>query len=228
MNWPPEGIDWYYSDDAVAIAHGDCRDILPTLPKVDLVLTDPPYGIRHSSNHGASWQSTEIAGDWDTTLRDYVLEEMVGTPMFVFSTWKAPLPVQVVDLKGVLVWDKGPAFGMGDLKFPWKNSWEMILVVPGDVNIFIGSRDEGVLKGHIQVSWESKGRQHPNQKPESLCRYLINKTTAQLILDPFIGSGTTLVAAKDLGRKAIGIEIEEKYCEIAARRMSQSVMSLEV
>ena len=67
--WPPAGVDWYYSDAQCCIACGDCREILPTLPKVDLVLTDPPYGIAHASGHGASWQNTTIAGDDDTARR---------------------------------------------------------------------------------------------------------------------------------------------------------------
>jgi site-specific DNA-methyltransferase (adenine-specific) len=112
---------------------------------------------------------------------------------------------------------------MGDLSFPWKMSWEEIYVLG---NGFTGKRDEGVLHGHLVVSWESRGRTHPHEKPVSLMTYLIGKTDADWVLDPFMGSGTTLRAAKDLGRKAIGIEIEERYCEIAAERLSQEVLPL--
>jgi len=221
----------YYQDDYITIYHGDCREILPSLEKVDLVLTDPPYGIHHSSNHGASWQGQEIVGDESTVLRDFILRECEGIPMFIFSTWKIDIPHDLVDIDGVLIWDKGPAFGMGDLAFPWKMSWEMIIVVAGAVGapgIFVGRRDEGVLRGHIQVSWESKGRRHPHQKPVSLVTHLLTHTSASTILDPFLGSGTTAVAAKKLNRKCIGIEIEEKYCEIAANRCRQMVMELRV
>ncbi len=116
---------------------------------------------------------------------------------------------------------------MGDLTFPWKLSFEEIYVIG---NGFRGRRDESVLRGHRVFTWESgpaldgNGRKHPNEKPVSLCGYLISKTDAHTILDPFMGSGTTLRAAKDLGRRAIGIEIEEKYCEIAAKRLSQGVL----
>lgn len=207
----------YYEHAGITIYHGDCRDILPNLEPVDLVLTDPPYGIMYSGNHGASWQKTRIVGDYNVEIRDWVISELAGLPMIIFGTWKTQRPKST---RQVLIFDKGPAFGMGDLSFPWKNSFEEIYVIG---NGFYGSRDEAVIRGHIQVSWESKGRCHPNQKPVSLIIYLLNKHTGNIILDPFMGSGTTLVAAKELGRKAIGIEIEEKYCEIAARRLSQEV-----
>ena len=214
----------YYTDptSGIVIYHGDCRDVLPGLPAVDLLLTDPPYGISYEASHGASWQRTQIAGDGDTALRGFAVTWAVdrNIPAFVFGTWKVPRPA---DTRAVLIWDKGPAFGMGDLRFPWKNSFEEIYVIGEG---FTGSRDEGVLKGHIQVSWESMGRSHPNQKPITLIRYLLTKHPARLILDPFMGSGTTLRAAKDLGRRAIGIEIEERYCEIAADRLRQEVLAL--
>lgn len=206
----------YYQDDYATIYHGDCRDVLPCLEPVDLVLTDPPYGIAYSSNHGASWEGQQINGDGDTALRDFVLSFYASLPIACFGTWKAPRPQNI---RAVLIWDKGPAFGMGDLQFPWKPSFEEVYIF-GDG--WTGRRDEGVIKGHIQVSWESKGRKHPNQKPVSLLKYLISRQPkAQIVLDPFMGSGTTLRAAKDLGIKSIGIEICEAYCEIAVKRLRQ-------
>jgi DNA modification methylase len=202
-----EGIELYL---------GDCREILPTLGKVDAVVTDPPYGISHSSNYGASWEGTQIQNDSDTSVRDEVLRGFDNVA--AFGTWKTP-PIERT--KGCLVWDKGPAFGMGDLKFPWKGSWELIYIRG---NIWRGSREEGVLKGHIQVSWESQGRGHPHQKPVSLCESLIQKLPqASAILDPFLGSGTTGVAAVRLGRKFVGIEIESKYFEIACKRIQAAL-----
>ena len=202
--------------DGVTLYQGDCREVLPTLPRVNAVVTDPPYGIAHSSNHGASWERTQIAGDTDTALRDEVLNCFENVA--AFGTWKTP-PIR--DAKGCLVFDKGPAFGMGDLAFPWKGSWELIYV-RGD--IWRGARDEGVLRGHIQVTWESQGRCHPHQKPASLCETLIEKLPARCtILDPFMGSGTTGVAAVKLGRKFIGIEIEPRYFDIACRRIADAL-----
>jgi len=218
----------YYEHAGITIYHGDCRDFLPVIAALSsngILLTDPPYGISHNSGHGASWSGTEIQGDEDTSLRDGVLDVWLPSPAFVFGTWKVDRPKVT---RQVLIWDKGPAFGMGDLSFPWKNSFEEIYVLGSG---FGGTRDEAVLRGHIVVSWESKGRVHPNEKPISLLKYLISKANADcwrdIVCDPFMGSGTTLRAAKDLGRRAIGIEIEEKYCEIAAKRLSQEVLSFD-
>lgn len=210
----------YQSENAVLWC-GDCLEVLPTLApgSVDAVVTDPPYGISHSSNHGASWANTTIAGDSTTDSRDSILAwcREQHMPWASFGTWKTPPPAGT---RGTLVWDKGPAFGMGDLSFPWKGSWEMIYVGgPG----WSGHRDEGVVRGHICVSWESKGRVHPHQKPASLIQYLLGKiAVAQTILDPFTGSGTTGVACINTGRKFIGIELDPKYCDIAARRIEQA------
>ena len=194
---------------------GDCLEILPTLEKVDAVITDPPYGIAHSSSYGASWQNTSIAGDSDTSVRDAAIAtfDVVAS----FGTWKTP---PITDTRGALVWDKGPAFGMGDLSFPWKPSWELIYIRGQG---WTGIRDEGVLRGPVVVSWESQGRVHPHQKPHWIAELLLNKLpAAQTVLDPFMGSGTTGVACMNLGRRFVGIEIEEKYYEIACRRIEDA------
>jgi DNA modification methylase len=211
----------YYESKGITIYHGDCRDILPTL-EWDVMITDPPYGIGYSTNYRddgpASWVNTTIQNDQDASLRDWVVDRLSGKPSVIFGTWKVQRPK---DVRAVLIWDKGPAFGMGDLKFPWKGSYEEIYVF-GDG--WKGHRDEGVLKGHMVVSWESKGRMHPTQKPVSLIGHFIEKAPAGVVIDPFMGSGTTLVAAKESGRKAIGIEVEEKYCEMAVNRLAQEVL----
>lgn len=209
----------YYDKDGIVIYHGDCREVLPRLGSSDLVVMDPPYGIDHSSGYGASWENTTIANDHSTDLRDWLIGKLSPTPMVVFGTWKAARPR---DVRAVLIWDKGPAFGMGDLSFPWKNSFEEIYVIGTG---WAGRRDEGVLRGPPVVSWESKGRRHPHEKPVWLMEHFINKTEACSILDPCMGTGPTLRAAKNLGRKAVGIEIDEWYCEIAAKRLAQGVLA---
>lgn len=212
----------YYEHKGITIYHGDCRKVLPTLSLPDcLVVMDPPYGIEHETSHGASWENSQIQNDHSTELRDWLIGTLMPRSMVVFGTWKAPKPPAV---KAVLVWDKGPAFGMGDLSFPWKNSWEEIYII-GDG--FQGKRDEGVLRGHMVVSWESKGRVHQHQKPVSLLGHFMNKHYSPIVLDPTMGSGSTLEAAKLNNRSAIGIEIEEKYCEIAAKRLEQEVFDFQ-
>ena len=116
------------------------------------------------------------------------------------------------------------ALGMGALDLPWKPSHQQIYVVGKG---FAGRRSSDVLRFPPCQSSAFRGRLHPHEKPVALIKELLNKAPdARTILDPFMGSGTTLRAAKDLGRYAAGIEIEEKYCEIAAKRMAQMVMPL--
>ena len=124
-------------------------------------------------------------------------------------------------VRGVLVWDKGPASGMGDLSFPWKGSWEEIYV--GGKG-WAGRRDEGVLKGHWVVTRASMGRTHPNEKPVSLMRDLMKKLPhGCTVLDPFMGSGTTGVACKNLNRNFIGIELDPEYFKIAEKRINENL-----
>jgi site-specific DNA-methyltransferase (adenine-specific) len=207
----------YYDEDGITIYHGDCREVLPL--SAEVLVTDPPYGIGHESG----WENAlpAIVGDRDTSLRDAVLSAWSG-PALVFGSWRRDVPVGA---HTCLVWDKGLAAGMGDLSVPWKPNWEAIYVIGRG---FSGTRDTSVLSGHTVVTWNgcSFGRQHPNEKPVSLLTILLLKCPAGSVLDPFMGSGSTLRAAKDLGRRAIGIEIEERYCEIAAKRLAQRVLPL--
>lgn len=122
----------------------------------------------------------------------------------------------------VLVWDKVVSTGMGALDVPWRPSWEAIYVIGHG---FQGRRSHGVLRFSLPTLAPER-KLHPTSKPVDLMRALITKCPDGTVLDPFMGSGTTLRAAKDLGRKAIGIEIEERYCEIAAQRLAQEVLAL--
>lgn len=187
------------------------------------MIADPPYGIgyvttRNNDGAEASWKGDKMTGDESTALRDWIVEQRGSRPAAVFGTWKIKRPQ---GLKAVLIWDKGPAFGMGDLSFPWKNSFEEIYIFGEG---WTGHRDEGVLRGHLVTSWESLDRVHPTQKPLSLIGHILEKAPPGVVCDPCMGSGTTLVAAKQLGRRAIGIEIEEKYIDVAIRRLAQEVL----
>lgn len=218
----------YYADDLVTIYHGDCRGVMPAL-SWDVLATDPPYGISYSSSYarwsgvydGGSYADADgrIEHDEDLSLRDYVLTQNGDRPALVCGSRKTPEPP---GCRAVLVWDKGDAAGMGDLSIPWKPNWELVFVLGEG---FAGKRTSGVLRA-TNISRLSMGRAHPTEKPVTLWEQLIDKAPPGTVLDPFMGSGTTLVAAKNLGRKAIGIELEERYCEIAAQRCSQEVLAL--
>lgn len=211
----------YYEDTkaGIVIYHGDCREVLPTL-QADVMVTDPPYGISHASNRDqAPRRRKTIQGDATTVVRDQVVAWWNGRPFVVFGMCKAIPPVKT---RATLVWDKTEIVGMGDLSLPWKPNWEHIYI--GGTG-FTGHRGSGVLR-FAALAPDLGLYIHPNQKPVELLRALIQKCPPGVILDPFMGSGTTLRAAKDLGRKAIGIEIEEKYCEIAVKRLSQEVLAL--
>lgn len=207
----------------VTLYEGDCRDVIPSLDGIDAVVTDPPYGISYATNFtvggvGASWRGRKIACDDTLEAREWVLAwaRERNLPWAVFGSWKMPKPDGV---RGVLVWDKGPAFGMGDLSFPWKNSWEEIYIGgPG----WSGNRDEGVLKGHAVVSWESMGRSHPTEKPISLLRAIVSKSPGERVLDPFAGSGSTALACMAEGRKCVLVECDAGYCELIRRRVREA------
>lgn len=211
----------YYDEDGITIYHGDCREIDAWDIAGGVMVTDPPYGINHSSNRpGAPLRGEQIAGDVDTTCRDSVLTRWMPRPALVFGTCRAAAPP--VKLRAVLVWAKGGHVGMGDLDLPWKQNWEHIYVSGAG---FSGRRDSGVLHHNALAPWAGTIT-HPHEKPVDLMRDLIGKCPLLAdVVDPFMGSGTTLRAAKDLGRRAIGVEIDERYCEIAAKRLAQGVLN---
>lgn len=194
---------------------GDCREVLEVVGPVDAVVTDPPFGISHSSNHGASWAKTNIANDHDVSARDELLAAIQAPAMLVFGSWKAPKPAGT---HTVLIWDKGDAAGMGDLAIPWKPNHEEIYVIGRQ---FAGHRGSAVLR-HTNITWESQGREHPHAKPVSLLVELVAKVKGRTILDPFMGGGTTGVACVQLGRAFVGIEIHEPYFDIACRRIEEA------
>ena len=210
----------YYQSEHATIYHGDCRDVLPTLEAVDLVLTDPPYGVNYESNSGGRQGKIPITNDGARlSLRLYrdVLPLLSADHVLWFTRWDAWPDVWGLlgmrfPLRGLLIWEK-PSPGMGDLGH-WGPSYEMI--ASAGTGKISGGRDGSVLRYSAP---SSKAREHPTEKPLDLLSYLIDKLDAGTILDPFMGSGSTLHAAQVLGRHAVGIESEERYCEIAARRL---------
>ena len=201
----------YYDEGGIVIYHGDCREMREWLA-ADVLVTDPPYGMRYESG----WQARRIANDEDTTARDAAVAVWGDRPALVFGRWDCPRPAKA---RLVITWDKGDWPGMGDLAPPWGPSTEEIYVLGAG---FVGRRSGSVIRTD-RMTGETL---HPNQKPVPLLGRLIEKCPPGVIADPFMGIGTTLRAAKDLGRNAIGIEIEERYCEIAAKRLSQQTLGL--
>ena len=204
----------YYEHNGIVIYNADCREVLTTFTKADLVVTDPPYGMAFRSNY-RSVRHASIVGD--DALPIEAISECVAASLraaYVFCRWD-----NLIDMpkpRSVLVWVKNN-WSMGDLQHEHGRQWEAICFYPKDGHEFIKRIPDVVYADRTGNDL------HPTEKPESLLTKIIAANVGDLILDPFMGSGTTLRAAKDLGRRAIGIEIEEKYCEIAAKRLSQEV-----
>jgi DNA modification methylase len=214
----------YYTDDLVTLYLGDCREVTDWL-SADVLVTDPPYGMAYESNFNRDKRNVKIgrpvAGDQTTALRDEIIREWAGGPALVFGRWNCPRPAGV---RHRLIWDKGNTVGMGDLSMPWGPTDEEVYVLGSG---FVGPRESNVLRVQMLMSGDHRRPDHPTPKPVPLMERLIEKCRPGTIADPFAGSGSTLVAAKNLGRKAIGVELEERYCEIAARRLAQDVLDFE-
>ena len=204
----------YYEHAGITIYHGDCREFLSELPPIDAVISDPPYGIHFDTDY------TKFTSGLDVKRR--IHKPVYGddqpfdpSPWLRFRSvvlWGANIYSSRLPRGSWLVWDKrfsnGSAF-LADAEAAWMNSGYGIHLLSVTQQGFI--RPEPI--------------EHPTQKPVAVMRWCIEKARPKgIILDPYMGSGTTLVAAKNLGHTAIGIEIEEEYCEIAARRLSQEVL----
>lgn len=206
----------YYEEKGITIYHGDCREILPSLSKVDLVLTDPPYGIgKRLVTGGATsggWHRmvASEADSWDFRPSAEMFETIfsVSRDQLIWGGNFFGLP----PCEKPLCWDKVRPNQKNASE--WEYAWTSLI---GRAEMFRYCANGGFIL--------DTPREHPTQKPLPLIKWCFSFfPNAQTVLDPFMGSGTTLRAAKDLGRKAIGIEIEEKYCEIAANRLRQEVL----
>ena len=200
----------YYEHAGITIYHADCREVLPFIGRFDLCLTDPPYGLgdRLKGGNGEWGKGFREAPTWDRGTVDFSVFThllQISDSAIIWGGNYYPLhPV-----RGWLSWDKCQEHSSGHFELAWTN-----LDIP--TRVWRSSR--------VEV-YSEMDKRHPTQKPEKLMTWCIGHAPrADTILDPFMGSGSTLVAAKNLGRTAVGIELEEKYCEIAALRLSQEVM----
>jgi site-specific DNA-methyltransferase (adenine-specific) len=232
----------YYDDGSVVIYHGDALDVLPGLAEtIGAVVMDPPYssGGRRAAETRRDYATTESRPDWfpgDNMGGDtYVwwLRQLgaamfcmaqAGAHLYCFTDWRQ-YPNVVLGfestrwtLSGCVVWHKMRGGAMGSF---WRNDHELVPVFSKGTP---SALPDGSFFNVLQAT-KPQGGEHPTEKPLSVVQRLAQATTGT-ILDPFMGSGTTIEAAKSLGRRAIGIEIEERYCEMAARRCSQEVLGL--
>jgi len=211
----------YYDQDGITIWHGDCREIATGLAFDGLVLTDPPYGIAHPTDYAARGRGSLAAcknydpvwGDFEPFDPRWLLG--LGRARII---WGANYFSNLLDPQsGWLVWDKERPddLDQATCELAWTDCIKGV------------RRFRFLWNGMIRAGDDYL--EHPTQKPEALMRWCLNLRWTRdfaTVLDPYMGSGTTLRAAKDCGRRAVGIEIEERYCEIAARRLDQGVLAL--
>jgi len=219
----------YYQDEWVTLYLGDCLTEHREWLDADVLVTDPPYGMGYRDRLGVH---EAIRGDETTETRDRVIRAFGNRPALVFGTWRVEKPGGV---KNVLIWDKGTDLGMG-ASTPWGLSHEEVYVMGDWPTLVPGGRArEGGVPSRVpsvirarKPNNASAGRVvgHPTPKPVGLMEVLIERCPPGMIADPCAGSGATLAAARNLGRKSIGVEIDERYCEIAAKRLAQGVLDL--
>lgn len=243
----------YYQDDAVTLYHADCREVLPTLSGVDLVLTSPPYNLgvttgggfplRRGKWHGAKiadgyglhedampteqyrqWQRETLIACWGTLSESGAIyynhkPRVQGGELVMPTEYNPGLP-----LRQIVIWARSGGMNFSPSFYVPSHEW--ILIFPKPTFRLASKGASGV--GDVWYIPQESAVEHPAPFPLKLAIQAIETTPAQIVCDPFAGRGTTLRAAKDLGRKAIGIEIEERYCETAAKWCAQEVLPLGV
>jgi DNA modification methylase len=206
----------YYADGQVTLYHGDCREITEWLA-ADVLVTDPPYGMAYEPTRGSTgsklWGREVVTGDRDPFDPSHLLGFRRAV-LFGANWYASRLP----DSGGWLVWDKTPrgekaGFTASHAELAWTNVMTRVTT--------------------FRLQWggearNGEGHHHPTQKPVGLIRSVIELVSevGEIVADPYAGSGSTLVAARDSGRRAIGVELEERYCETIARRLAQDVLPL--
>lgn len=215
----------YYDDGQIQIFHGDCRDILPSITAVDLVLTDPPYGYGQSNQRRGRRAANDPGhdGDFQPIAGDFAPFD--PTPLLRFNRvilfganhYADRLPPS----PSWIVWDKrdeAPSDNNADAELIWTNLGGSVRTYRQCWRGFTRARDALEPQAHL----------HPTQKPVALMIWLLERFTqpGDLVLDPYMGSGPIAHACQLLGRRYLGVELDEPYCEIAARRLQQQVLPL--
>ncbi len=210
------GIEPYYQDDAGVIFNADCLDVMKQMPEkcVDLVVTDPPYGINYNTDYRRFTGGYREGNNFPKIIGDEKpFEPSVLSQFKNQIIWGANCFSDKLTIGTWLIWDKrfqnGEAF-LSDAEVAWMNKGFGVYIFS------LTSQGFNCPDGK---------RVHPTQKPIALMRWCIEKyKDSNIIFDPYCGSGSTLIAAKELGRKYIGIEISEAYCKIAVQRLAQEIL----
>jgi len=223
----------YYQDELTTIYHGDCAEIAPSLGRFDLLLTDPPYGIGESS------RKQKTRGGVVGFKGKIKAKKFIPASDFGFNEWdKMTPPTELIEklrdqskhqiiwggnyfqlppTSCILVWDKEQSGDFADCELAWTNLKKAVRKFT--------YRWNGMLQ---EPGKPKEKRLHPTQKPQALIYWCLDfAPEAKTVLDPFMGSGTTLLCARNRGKTAVGIDKDERYCEIAATRLSQRVLSFE-
>jgi len=246
----------YYQDDWSTVYLGDCREILPTLDNksVDLILCDPPYGLNYNNGDLANMRESAFGGDVsrqearpiandDEETANQLLQDVLhiakdkllkggacccccccgGGPKPLFAKWTLWMD-EIIGFKQAVVWDKG-GLGMG---IHFRRNYEFLLIAQNGSPAHRWNGGNNTPNVWSITKIIPRDFEHPTAKPEALMEkaILLFSNQNDLVVDPFMGCGTTLRAAKNLSRHSIGIEIEERYCEIAVKRLQQSAMEL--
>jgi site-specific DNA-methyltransferase (adenine-specific) len=246
----------YYDEGGITIYHGDCREVLPRLGLVDLVVTSPPYNMglvpggngRGMYRPGASnkagrfrdgygihsdalpqaqydvWQRAVLNECW-SLLDDTGAIFYNHRPRIEHGRVRLPLGLDFggLPLRQIITWDRGTGIDVNLCQFCSAYEWLFVLAKPA---FRLVDHAASGMSDMWRLGMEHRETGHPAPFPVSLPKRALKATGAEFVLDPFMGSGTTLRAAKDLGRRAIGIEIEERFCEIAVQRLAQEVLDL--
>lgn len=222
----------YYQDERATIYCGDCREILPELGKVDAVITDPPFFMPATHYQSRvdwqrSWSDTSVLGAFWSQIVDLCVSRLKRSGhMLTFCNADSfavfyPEMYRRFDYLKSLVWDKGHV-GLGRV---WRNQHELVIAARWKEAEFV---EDGKLRADVMQfkATPSADRSHPVEKPVEMLAWLIEPVVpvGGVVCDPFMGSGTTIDAARRNGRNAVGIEGEERYCELAANRLSQGVL----
>ena len=215
----------YYEEENITIYNGDCLEVMKEFDNesIDCVIADPPYGLNYLSNrYKYGNPHLKIENDDKLFIPIVSLWQKLKTTgaMYVFYSHKLPLVSD--NIKNVIIWVKNN-WSAGDLEGDYGNQYEMLAFMPKGNFKLKSKRFSNVWFFDREIP-----KYHPTQKPTSLINRIIESATnkGDIILDPFLGSGTTARACKDLGRKCIGIEISKEYCDIAVKRLGQEVFDL--